>query len=324
MTSAPSPEELEQLHILRRIPKEVTWSLLEGCPVRVLEPGERLLTAGQANQTMYMVLAGSLRVLLDHVEAQGGVGGGGGETVATLLAGQTVGEISVLDDSPVTASVEAAERTRLLAVDEQTFWRMVFTSHEFSTNLLLLLAQRMRAASAALSHGARLRKQYERDATLDGLTGLYNRRWLDERLGRLVNRQRRSGDPLSLLMLDVDHFKRFNESYGHAAGDHVLATVASVILRSVRPTDLVARYGGEEMVVLLPDTPESGARTAGERVRSEIAATPLTLADGRALPPVTVSIGVAELGAGMEGGALLRQADAALYRAKAAGRNRVE
>jgi diguanylate cyclase (GGDEF)-like protein len=283
--------------------------------VKLLEAGDRLLTAGHANQTMYMVLSGSLHVHLDATES---------ETVATLLAGQTVGELSVLDDSPVTANVVAVERTRLLAVDEQTFWRLAFTSHEFSTNLLLLLAQRMRAASATISEGARLRKQYERDATLDALTGLYNRRWLDERLARLVNRQQRSGAPLSLLMLDVDHFKRFNDTYGHATGDLVLSTVAGIVLRSVRPTDLVARYGGEEMVVLLTDTPLEGAKTAAERIRSAIASTPLTLDDGRTLPAVTVSIGAGELQTGMDGAALLGKADANLYRAKDAGRNRVE
>jgi diguanylate cyclase (GGDEF)-like protein len=97
-----------------------------------------------------------------------------------------------------------------------------------------------------------------------------------------------------------------------------------VLLKSLRPTDLVARYGGEEFVVLLTDTPLVGACTAGERVRFAIASSPITLADGRSLPPVTISIGVAELGDGMDGPALLSAADALLYRAKAAGRNRVE
>jgi diguanylate cyclase (GGDEF)-like protein len=309
------PEELVSLHILRRVSPQTTWSLLERCPVRVVEQGTTVLTAGHANQTMYMVLDGSLRVHLDTPDT---------EPVATLVAGQTVGEISVLDDSPVTAHVVAAERTRLLAVDEQTFWRLVFTSHEFSTNLLLLLAQRMRATSAAMSEGTRLRKQYEREATLDGLTGLYNRRWLSDRLPRIIMRHHRSLHPLGVLMVDVDHFKRFNDTYGHATGDVVLQMVATVLLRSLRPTDLVARYGGEEVVVLLPDTPIDGARAAAERVRSAIAATPVSVADGRVLPAVTVSIGVAGLAEGMDAGMLLSQADAQLYRAKDGGRNRVE
>jgi len=309
------PEELTDLQVLRRVSLYTIWALLERCPVRTLEPGETLLTAGESNQTMYMVLSGSLEVRLDLSDA---------EPLALLPAGQTVGEISVLDDSPVTAHVRAAVRSRVLAVDEQTFWRMVFASHEFSTNLLLLLAQRMRAASAAISEGTRLRRQYEREATLDGLTGLYNRRWLDDRLPRLVMRHRRSLHPFAALMLDIDHFKQFNDTYGHATGDAVLQMVASVLLKSLRPTDLVARYGGEEFVVLLTDTPLVGACTAGERVRFAIASSPITLADGRSLPPVTISIGVAELGDGMDGPALLSAADALLYRAKAAGRNRVE
>jgi len=310
-----TPDELASLHILRRVSLQTTWALLERCPVRLLASGETLFTAGHANQTMYMVLAGSLRVHLDSPD---------GEAVATLEAGQTVGEISVIDDSPVTAHVVAAEPTRLLAVDEQTFWRLIFASHEFSTNLLLLLTQRMRSVNAAVSEGTRLRKQYEREATLDGLTGLYNRRWLDDRLPRLMNRHKRSHHPLSLLMLDVDHFKRFNDTYGHATGDAVLQLVAAVLLRSVRPTDFVARYGGEEVVVVLTDTAVEGARTAAERIRAAIAGTPVLTADGRALPAVTVSIGISELGDGMEAAVLLGEADARLYRAKGAGRNRVE
>jgi diguanylate cyclase (GGDEF)-like protein len=309
------PEELADLHILRRVSPQTTWAMFERCQIRTLEAGETLLTAGHANQTMYMVLRGSLRVHLDSPDS---------EPVATLVAGQTVGEISVLDDSPVTAHVVAIERTRLLAVDEQTFWRLVFASHEFSTNLLLLLAQRMRATSAAMSEGTRLRRQYEREATLDALTGLYNRRWLNDRLPRVVMRHQRGKLPLTLLMIDVDHFKRFNDTYGHATGDVVLQMVGSVLIKSLRPTDLVARYGGEELVVILPDTNTVGARAAAERVRSAVAATPILVADGRTLPAVTVSIGIAELGETMDAGLLLAQADTQLYKAKDAGRNRIE
>lgn len=191
------PSELATLHILRRVSPESIWGLLEHCPVRTLEPGEKLLVKGQSNRTMYMILSGRLRVHLDAAES---------EPLAFIESGQTVGEMSVIDDSPVSAHVIAASRVRLLAVNEETFWLLIAASHEFATNLLLLLAQRMRAGNFTILENGRLRRQLEHDSTTDALTNLHNRRWLDANLPRLVQRYQWSHEPLSLAMLDVDHF----------------------------------------------------------------------------------------------------------------------
>lgn len=309
------PEDLSHLHILRRVALESVWGLLESCPIRTLEVAQVLLAKGQTNQTMYMIISGKLRVHLDSPES---------EPVASLESGQTVGEISVIDDSPVTAYVVAASATRLLAIDEETFWRLVTASHEFAANLLLLLAQRMRANNSTILENTRLKSQFERDSKVDALTGLYNRRWLNENVPRLVGRCHRSREPLSLLMLDVDHFKRFNDECGHAAGDQVLASVGQVLREKLRPTDLVARYGGEEFVAVLNNTDLSGACSAAERLREASAKMRMTLPDGRCLPAVTISIGVAQLADGEGPTELLGRADTALYRAKDKGRNRVE
>jgi diguanylate cyclase (GGDEF)-like protein len=178
----------------------------------------------------------------------------------------------------------------------------------------------MRANNQQLSASFERGRMLEQEAITDALTGLYNRRWLDQRLPRLVARHERAGRPLSLLLLDIDHFKRFNDELGHAAGDQVLAMVAQTISAQVRPTDLAARYGGEEMVVVLPETPLDGARIAAERLRSRI-----ERARAKDIErPVTVSIGVATLGLHEDAQELLRRADEMLYRAKSLGRNRME
>jgi two-component system, cell cycle response regulator len=160
-------------------------------------------------------------------------------------------------------------------------------------------------------------------AVTDGLTGLYNHRHLHERLSLEVERSQRSGLPLSLLMLDVDHFKQFNDTFGHPAGDEVLRQLARVLNDTRRANDVVARYGGEEFAVILVDTAKFTAAKVAERVRERIAGHDFSEAAQRA-GNISVSIGVATFpddGADAEG--LVRAADTALYAAKRAGRNRV-
>ncbi len=158
-------------------------------------------------------------------------------------------------------------------------------------------------------------------AIRDGLTGLYNYRYFWEMLNQQVGQSRRYGWPLSLLFLDLDDFKVVNDTLGHSAGDLVLQAVARYLQQGVRQADLLCRYGGEEFVVLLPQTPPEQALIMAERLRAGIAGLSIPLGD-RELQ-VKVSIGVAGLAAGIDGAALVNEADQALYQAKQAGKNRV-
>jgi diguanylate cyclase (GGDEF)-like protein len=165
----------------------------------------------------------------------------------------------------------------------------------------------------------------ERAARIDGLTQIYNRQEFERSLEVEWLRGRRSRQPLSLIMLDVDHFKQFNDHYGHLTGDGCLQHVATVITQCVnRPQDMVCRFGGEEFVVLLPETDHEGAYLLGERIRSAVEGLALEHKGSEASAFVTVSLGVATLSPS-EGNprTLVQIADEALYRAKAAGRNRV-
>jgi two-component system, cell cycle response regulator len=168
----------------------------------------------------------------------------------------------------------------------------------------------------------RAREDLRFQATHDPLTGAKNRAALDAALAAEVERARRTRSELSLVMIDLDHFKRVNDTHGHPAGDSVLAEVAARLSRCLRPYDVLARYGGEEFVVLLNGCNATGAANAAERLRAAIASTPMSVA-GLELA-VTGSLGVASLGEGQGGAELVAEADAALYRAKARGRNRVE
>ncbi|MBP8296763.1 MAG: GGDEF domain-containing protein [Burkholderiales bacterium] len=153
----------------------------------------------------------------------------------------------------------------------------------------------------------------------DALTGVGNRRRLEQALAVEIGRVRRMGGTLSAIMADVDHFKRINDEHGHGAGDKVLARVAALLKSQTRATDTVARFGGEEFIVLMPHTGIAQAAAKAEQFRGALAAeviAPMTA-------PVTSSFGVAELECDEDGESLLRRADAALYRAKQGGRNRV-
>ncbi len=159
-------------------------------------------------------------------------------------------------------------------------------------------------------------------ALIDPLTGLPNRAAWSERLDYEVNAWHQRGNSLSLAMLDLDHFKRINDGYGHLAGDKVLKIIANVLSKRLRPTDFIARFGGEEFVLLMPDSTLADALAVGEVLREAIAACPFHF-KGEPVT-ITVSMGVAQFQSGERSDLALKRADEALYRAKAAGRNQVQ
>ncbi|MDF2447351.1 MAG: hypothetical protein K0S46_2587 [Moraxellaceae bacterium] len=159
----------------------------------------------------------------------------------------------------------------------------------------------------------------------DALTLVHNRRSIFDQLEAEVARARRQGTPLAVVLLDLDHFKRINDTWGHATGDRALREAAGLLAATLRQSDAIGRFGGEEFLLLLPDTPEEGARLLAERCRQQLAALELRADDGRRIP-LSASFGLAAAtgAAALEAGALVLAADTALYRAKQGGRNRVE
>lgn len=166
-----------------------------------------------------------------------------------------------------------------------------------------------------------IRHLYER-ATKDSLTGLYNRPSLMDRLGREVARHQRYGRDLSVVVMDLDHFKKVNDTHGHSAGDVLLRAVGQTICKCLRSSDLAARVGGEEFVVALPETDQARARNIAEKIRSKIAS--LDIAFEKSRLRITASLGIATAQKGPIGlDLLLKRADEACYKAKRSGRNRI-
>jgi diguanylate cyclase (GGDEF)-like protein len=185
---------------------------------------------------------------------------------------------------------------------------------------LAALREALAAAAPAFAHLKGLAAA-QTGAALDALTGLPNSRSLQDALARLVAQAGRSVSPFSVVLLDLDHFRQLNDLYGHERGDDVLAAVGALLRDSIRASDYAGRYGGEEFLVLLPETDREGALLVADKLRHAVAATRVGGVDR----PLSASFGVASLPAdGGDGDSLVRRADRALFAAKAAGGNRVE
>jgi two-component system, cell cycle response regulator len=223
-----------------------------------------------------------------------------------------------LGDTPVvflTAREGTDDLVRALQLGAHDYLRKPFEPAE--------LIARVRAAVRVktLQDELRLRNaELEVVSRTDALTGLWNRRHAEEQLLAAASAARRHASPLSVLMIDIDHFKRVNDECGHAAGDAVLAEIAARIRRTTRIEDVAARWGGEEFLTMLPLTEADGAWELGERIRTHVAAEPFTVGDDTI--EVTASVGCATAEPGEGSDALVARADQALYEAKARGRNR--
>ena len=309
-----SLEELRRLRLLQSVDLSTVQPLLLNCPIKTVQPGDILIGAGDPNLYLYLLLSGSLSVHLQSTAT---------DPIYTLEPGESVGEVSLIDHRPASAYVVARTASRVLVIDEHDMWMLADTSHAISRNLLATLTRRLRSGNDLIyQHQAQL-GEYQFQATIDAVTGLYNRNWLDKMLPRQVGRSRSTGEPFSLVMIDIDHFKGYNDSHGHLGGDRALFTVACTLRDKLRPADMAARYGGEEFAVLLPQCMLSDACNVAERLRSAVAESPVIFPSGPELPPVTISLGVAELNDSFTTEGFLAAADAALYRAKHEGRNRV-
>jgi two-component system cell cycle response regulator len=246
-------------------------------------------------------------------------------------------QIGQEDGLRLCSNLRSADETRqvpiLLIVDEFEMPRLVKGLDIGVSDYLMKpidayeLLARARIQVRRRRYQDRLRTNYERSLSMaltDVLTGVYNRRYALRHMEGLMKRVADTNKPLSVLMCDLDRFKSVNDTCGHAAGDEVLKQFAQRATQSMRNIDMVARFGGEEFVILLPDTEGDNALKAAERLCNRIGSTPMDVADapGGKLT-VTVSIGVASTTVAMPGEELIKRADAALYRAKQGGRNQV-
>jgi diguanylate cyclase (GGDEF)-like protein len=303
---------LNSLELFKGVLPEDVHELLQRCDRRDLKKGELLLSPGAKNEHVFVVLSGTLNVHVGSPEKP---------VLATMDSGACVGEMSIIEDLDPSAFVIGAEDSHLLAIHQSVLWEMVDASHEFAKNLLIVLSERVRSHNRIIADGYGELLKYERHAKTDALTSLANRHAMQEIFPREITHCVEKDLPVTLMMIDVDHFKQFNDLFGHIAGDRALSAVARILQVQFRPHDLLVRYGGDEFAVLLPATNKQQAMEIGERIRQTVCGTTDDGSDSLIQIPIKISLGIAELPPQGTLDSLIRAADAALYRAKHAGRN---
>jgi diguanylate cyclase (GGDEF)-like protein len=303
---------LEGLDLFRGVRADDVQDLLQRCDRCDIDIGEQLLSPGKKNEHVYIVLSGSLRVHVGSIDTP---------ALASIHPGECVGEMSIIEDRDPSAFVVAAEASHLLEIHRSILWEMVDASHVFSKNLLVVLSERVRSHNRVIADSFGELRKFERHANTDALTGLSNRHAMNEEFSRELSRCVKDENPIALIMIDVDNFKKFNDMFGHVAGDRALSAVAAVLKKQFRPRDLLVRYGGDEFAVLLPEVDMELATTIANRVRTSVSGDTESSNDSLIQVPIKISMGVACLKNDGSLTTLIRDADAALYRAKNAGRN---
>jgi diguanylate cyclase (GGDEF)-like protein len=300
--------------LFSKVPENVLNKFLTTCPIYKLKKGQILIAPGEKNKNIYMVLSGVLTVNLDKPD---------NPPIRIVPIGETVGELSLIGSTKTSAYILSKGMSEVLIINEKTFWAMVDEIPLIAKNLLHILSGWIVSDSKTTIDHQKQIGELEVVAKIDGLTGIYNRRYFDELLSRFMVRSVQENSPLSLIMIDVDNFKKYNDSNGHIGGDQALIALAQTMNNTVYPGDFVFRYGGEEFSIILPTASLERCKNFAERLRIAVMETDITMPDGLPLPSITISMGIAEsLLDGDSDEAILKRADKKLYQAKQEGRNR--
>ncbi len=292
-------------------------NLIAPCKVVSAKAGAAIIHAHSNDNPLYAVLKGGLKLQQSEsasVQAMHNL---------HYLTGECAGELSVLDDEDQSHTILATCDSELLIIDTDTLWELIDKSNCMARNLLRLLSFRIRTTNAFLRRRHQVGEFYRQLSMIDGLTGIHNRAWLNSQLPHLIQHSHSTGSPLSIIMADLDNFKLFNDTHGHIIGDDAIQCAAKILNSTLRPTDFAVRFGGEELLVILPDTSKEACFSVAKRLCTRLAKSSVFKDQRQSLPHITASFGVTNLNEGQDIFTLIAAADAALYRAKKAGRNQV-
>jgi diguanylate cyclase (GGDEF)-like protein len=312
-----SEELLQAVPLFASLPRAALEALAEDAVTVSFAAKEIVCRQGDPGDSLFVVQSGHVEVIVldeQQVETQ----------LAILSPGEFFGELALLDGEPRSATARALTDSTLLVIRRNHFFS-VLRGPNVLENLLAVLAQRVRQADNLVAARGMDNRKLEEEALTDALTNLGNRRKLFRDLDTLQARSRRYGQHCALAMCDIDNFKKYNDTYGHAKGDEALRTVAQTLAHHCRAGDEVYRYGGEEFLVMMPAQTTQTAWVGMDRMRQSLEDLQVPHTGNPPLNVLTFSAGIASMSPDDSATAAeaLEKADQALYEAKRQGRNRV-
>ncbi|MBF0448513.1 MAG: diguanylate cyclase [Magnetococcales bacterium] len=306
-------EDLTNSNLFHGVSNHILEQVSNRAAAFELKKGEVLLTPHRENRRLYLLLSGELSIHFESLDTP---------PIRNIQAGFTVGELSIILDSWPSAFVVANKNCRVLSLDRKLTWWMVKESKALCRNMLTLLARWVLINTSRIINDRNQIDELAAHALTDGLTTLFNRRWLDKTFPRLLDRAKSGSQTICIIMLDVDHFKKYNDTQGHLAGDQALKTLGSVMKSQIRPQDYAVRYGGEEFIIIMPQTTLEESIIIAERLRSSIEKQEIFLPNEQQIPSITISAGIAMSTPECSAESLIKKADTLLYQSKKSGRNR--
>lgn len=307
--------ELAHTELLCNLPDAVLEQVAVHASPRLLAAGEVLLAPEQNNEHVFVLLSGALTIHFGAADSP---------VIREVAPGGSVGEMSVIDGTRPSAYVVAKMPSRVLGIHRDLIQALVAQTQSVAGNLLKLLTRWMKENTHRIVSDRLQIEELTDHVHVDALTRLYNRRWLDNALERLLAQAIKAQQGLGVLLIDVDYFKQYNDTHGHPGGDQALVALSNVLKTTLRPYDFATRYGGEEFLVLLPHTTEEEAIATAQRLWDAVRGVAIVSPTGTALPGITVSIGVAVSDVHSTVHSLVAAADEKLYLAKNSGRNCVK
>ena len=296
-------------------------SIIDFLRIIDVDEAEPLFRQGDEGDELYIVASGRIRVSITLHD-------GKEKDITQFVPGDFFGEMSIFENAPRSATCYAVEPSSLYALMGRDFFRLMENSPTLATKIMFRMShittRRLRSTGEFLTDMVVWGEKARKRAITDELTGVYNRHFLDDALENQIHRAREAGGQLSVVMVDLDHFRSINDEYGHEVGDRLLLQAVQVFGKHLRDGDILARYGGDEFTILMPHTGRQEARDIAQLVREDMEQLETLKQLGGSVTRVTTSQGIAAFpGDAATIAGLMKKADEALYTAKELGRNRV-
>ena len=312
---------LKTIHIFSSLLDDEIKSIAKKLSLLKVKKGDIICKEGDKGHELYIIREGEFAGYIQ-------LPSGKQKEIVTFHTGDFFGEMSIFENAPRSATCLANKEGAIYRLHKKDFFSLIESEPDIAIKIMYrmlnITTQRLRTTSKFLSNVVRWGDEASKRAITDEFTGAYNRRFLENSLDDYVDAAKKSGKPLSLIMTDLDYFRQINEAYGHDVGDTTILEIVKVFKKHLRDTDILARYGGDEFTVLLPDTSLSKAYNVAETIRKEVTKIDLLHDMDGPVTTLSTSQGIAaypETAKDLE--SLRKKADDALYTAKEEGRNRV-